>query len=368
MNERSAYIALNLMDGIGPVIVRALVAELGSAAAIFEAGKSDLVRASGVGLDAANKILTQRSEVDPDAEVERARKVGAHIVVPIDEGYPRSLQDIHDPPLALCIQGELAESDKRAVAIVGARRATHYGRDCAEKLAYQLVQAGFVVVSGLAHGIDTAAHKGALKAGGRTLAVIGSGLGHMYPPENRDLAKTIAGSGVVMSEFAIDRKPDKTTFPIRNRIVSGLSLGVVVVEAGVRSGAMITVQQGLEQGKSVFAVPGRIDSPLARGPHQLIRDGARLVEDVEDILEEFEFLIPPHRQETKAAASGPILSDDERILVDRLADGPSDVDSLIRGSGLSASTVSSLLIGLEMKKVARMLPGRMVELRAGRLQ
>jgi len=226
-------------------------------------------------------------------------------------------------------------------------------------------------VSGLARGIDTAAHRGALKGGGRTLAVLGGGIDCLYPPENAELARQIAGQGAVISEFPLGREPDKTTFPIRNRIVSGLSMGVLVVEAGLTSGAVITANQALDQGRSVFAVPGRIDSPASQGCHRLIKQGARLVEGVEDVLEEFSFLLPkdgrarePQADSRTGDGRGPMpnLSDDEACLVRVLQEEEKlDIDSLTRLSGLKPAGVSAALIGLEMKRIVRMLPGRLVE-------
>lgn len=363
MTDREAYIALNMIQGIGPVSVASLVAALGSPAAILKAGRAELEGARGIGPEIASKILGQREHVDPAKEIESAAKIGVSIITREDADYPRRLREIHDPPLALYVKGKLAGGES-CIAVVGTRHATRYGRDCAERLAYQLVQAGFTVSSGLALGIDTAAHRGAIKAGGRTVAVVGSGINIVYPPENSALADDIAGNGAVVSEFPLNRQPDRTTFAIRNRIVSGMSMGVIVVEAGTTSGALITARQALEQGRSVFAVPGRIDSPASRGPHQLLRTGARLVEDIEDVLEEFEFLIPPRNTAKLAERDGPApkLSPEESRIVEVLADGAMDVDSLIRLSGIEAAKVSSLMIGLEMKKVARMLPGRQVEL------
>jgi DNA processing protein len=235
----------------------------------------------------------------------------------------------------------------------------------ADRLSYQLGKVGFTVVSGLARGIDTAAHRGALKAEGRTLAVIGSALDCIYPPESEELARLIAGHGAVISEYSMGRQPDRTTFPYRNRIVSGLSMGVVVVEAGFKSGALHTADAALDQGRSVFAVPGRIDSSASQGTHRLIKNGARLVTDVNDILEEFEMLIPPEQKQMAAASTArpPIeLTGEEEAIVEALLDGPLDVDSLARRAALKSAAVSSLLLGLEMKRVIRMLPGRMVEL------
>ncbi len=381
-DDRSAYIFLNMVQGIGPVTIRAIAGGLGSLGRVFDASRSDLMRVRGIGDELAGRILEQRGKLSADAEIERASRLGIRIMTQSDEGYPKRLRELTDAPVALYVMGEFKEGDERNVAVVGTRRASTYGRDCAERLAYQLVQAGFVVTSGLARGIDTAAHAGALKAGGRTLAFIGSGLDCIYPEENLDLAQRIAQHGAVVSEFPLGRKPDKASFPIRNRIVSGISMGVIVVEADRKSGAMITATQAAEQGRLVFAVPGRVDSPGSRGPHSLIRDGARLVENVEDILEEFENLLPSGagagglaraRQartdgEGDEAAQLSVLtglrfSPEETRLTNLLKDGARDMDSLVRESGLEPRKVSSLLVELEMKKVVRVLPGRMIELR-----
>lgn len=364
MNERDAYIALNMMEKVGPVGVRALVSALGSAKAIFQADKNVMMKVDGVGRELARAIVEQRDNVDWKGELDRASAMGAHIVAQVDSEYPEQLLQIHDPPLALYVWGTLKSRDKHSIAIVGTRRPTHYGRESAANLAYQLAKAGFVIVSGLARGIDTAAHQGALKAKGRTLAVIGSALDCIYPASNVDLARIISEKGAVITEFPFGKHPDKTTFPMRNRILSGLSMGVLVVEAGSTSGALITARQGLEQGRSVFAVPGRIDSHASRGSHRLIKDGARLIENVDDVLHEYEFLIPPSvKQFAGKDSRRPELSDNEACLIGLLKDGETDVDSLIRASGLKPAVVSALLIGLEMKKMIRMLPGRVVELR-----
>lgn len=363
MDNREAYIALNLMADIGPVSVRSLINVLGSPAAIFQADKAELLKAPGIGSTLAEKIVSQRGRLRPDKELAQAHKLDYEIVTPEDAAYPKPLLTIHDPPLALYVWGTLSANDKRALAVVGSRHTTLYGRETAEKLAFQLAKAGFVVVSGLARGIDTHAHRGALQGGGRTLAVLGGALDCLYPEENAELAQQAASQGAVLSEFPLGRKPDKTTFPMRNRLVSGLSLGVLVIEAGPTSGALITVSQALDQGRSVFAVPGRIDSLASRGCHQLIKKGARLVESVDDILEEFEFLIPSKPGvATGAAATLPPLNPDEEKIVQALQEQELDMDELTRATGVSAAALSGLVLGLEMKRVARMLPGRRVAL------
>lgn len=365
MDDRLAYIALNMMEDVGPVGVRAMSEHLGSLPAIFDASERDLTAADGIGPTAARRILEQRDHLDPGREIARAEKLDAHIVTPVDSEYPEALRNIYDPPLALTVRGTLVSRDQHSIAVVGTRSPTHYGREVAGSLSQQIVRAGFAVNSGLARGVDTAAHRGALLAGGRTIAVLGGGLDCLYPRENAALADEIAQSGAVMTELPLGRKPDKTTFPMRNRIVSGMSKGIIVIEAGVKSGALITARQALEQGRSVFAVPGRIDNPSTRGCHQLIKEGARLVESVDDVLEEFEFLMPVHRM-----ASEPVIpelsldddrfSDDERAVMAALTEGETDVDNIIRLSGMAAARVNVLLLGLEMKRALKLLPGRLV--------
>jgi DNA processing protein len=364
VNAREAYIALNMIPGVGPVGVRSLVSVLGGPEAIFEAGADDLRRAPGVGRELAAQILNQRDKIDVSREVGQAEQLGARLVTQVDAEYPKPLLAIHDPPLALYVAGTLESRDEHAIAVVGSRRTTHYGSETAERLACQLAQSGFTVVSGLARGIDTAAHRGALKGHGRTLAVLGGGMNCLFPPENAELAKAIVAQGAVITEYPLGREPDKTTFPYRNRIVSGLSLGVVVVEAGVTSGAMITAGQAAEQGRTVFAVPGRVDSIGSQGPHRLIKDGARLVETVEDILQEYDQLIPQTPQAAQGSAAAPRFSEDEARVLALLEDEKElDVDSLIRQTGLGAAAISSLLIGLEMKRAVKMVPGHRVVLR-----
>ena len=364
MNERDAYIALNMMAKIGPVGVRSLVSVCGSALAIFEASEADLMSADGIGRELAASIIRQRDEIDWSGEIERAESMDVKLVTFIDAEYPAVLKEIHDPPLALYVKGTFESRDARGIAIVGTRRPTHYGKDVGENLAFHLGRAGFTIISGLATGIDTVAHRGALKAEARTLAVLGGALDCFYPASNRKLAREISERGAVISEFPFGKKPDKTTFPMRNRIVSGLSMGVVVVEAGARSGSLITVGQAMDQGRTVFAVPGRIDTGVATGPHRLIRDGAVLVEGVESILEEFDCLLPSSVMKAKLLPKV-VLTEDEQVLVKLLENGEMGVDTLIRGSGLPAAKTNSVLMSLEIKKQVRMLPGRIVELIGG---
>ena len=350
MTDREAYIALNMMEGLGPVKVRALIDFLGSPQAVFSADGDALQRVRGIGEKLRSSILEQRGRIDPAAEEEQARSLGVRIVTMLDDEYPELLKTIHDPPLALYVRGELTKD--HALGIVGSRKATHYGLNVADRMAYQLAQTGFVIVSGLARGIDTAAHTGTLKAKGRTIAVLGAAIDQLTPPENAELADAIAQSGAVISEYPLGRQADRQTFPYRNRIISGLSQGVLVVEAGFKSGSLHTADAALEQGRSVFAVPGRIDHPAAKGTNSLIKNGAKLVDNVGDILEEFELLIPPgdlEEPESKPSARPEVpLSGEEKKLVEILWRGALDVDSLARDAGMTSAEMSGILLGLEM--------------------
>ena len=362
MIAREAYIVLNMIDGVGPVRVRALLDQFGQPETILAASRSDLCQVDGVGKDTAGNIADWRTAVDLDAELARIAEAGVRVVTRADDDYPKNLREIYDPPLVLYVRGTLTERDAVAIGIVGSRRTTLYGQEMSRKLAYQLARVGVTVVSGLARGIDTAAHTGALQAKGRTVAVIGCGIDTVYPPENKQLAdEIVAKGGAVVSEFPFGVKPDKQHFPMRNRIISGWSLGVVVVEANLKSGALITAKQAMEQGREVFAVPGRADSVQSRGTHRLIKDGAKLTEDAEDILTEFEYLLPKRAQVAAAdAPARPALqfTEHEARVLAQITNEETPVDEIIRGSGLTSACVSATLLALEMKRVVRQLPGR----------
>jgi DNA processing protein len=260
----------------------------------------------------------------------------------------------------LYVWGELTERDQHAIAVIGSRRTTHYGMESAKKLSYQLAYAGLTVISGLARGIDTAAHQGALAAKGRTIAVIGSGLSKLYPPENAALAEKIrSGNGAIVSEFSMEIEPDRQTFPMRNRIISGWSHGLLVVEAGLNSGALITVTQALEQGRSVYAVPGHINAPSAQGSNRLIQQGAKLVMDASDLLDDLQILLPETKPAPQAAARAlPSLSDDERRVYEAIRATETSIDDIASESDLPSGTVSSTLLRLELKRLVKQLPGK----------
>jgi DNA processing protein len=357
MTESEAYFIVHLIDGIGPVKVKRLRERFGSLDKALVARGADLRGVEGIGNEMVDKI-TSWKEIDADRERKWAADLGLQIVTPADATYPASLREIYDPPLCLYIKGEIPETWPRGVAVVGSRETSHYGLETAKKLGYQLAYAGVPVISGLARGIDTAAHLGALAAKGTTWAALGCGLDKMYPPENDALAaKIVESGGCLISELPLGTAPDKRTFPMRNRIVSGLSFGVLVVEAGRQSGALITARQALDQGRQVFAVPGRIDNPLAQGCHQLIKDGAKLVEGVEDVLGELEFLIPREQVVTPRALPANLSGDEEKVYAAIELD-ETPIDQITQITGLPSGTVSSTLLRLEMKKLVRQLPGK----------
>ena len=367
MTSREAYIALNMVDGIGPIRVRALLERFRQPQAILSATRAELMQVDGVGDEVARSITNWRETVDLDGELQRIEKAGVQVVTREDAEYPRNLREVYDPPIILYVKGALSERDALSIAIVGSRRTTLYGQEMARKLAYQLARVGVTVVSGLARGIDTAAHKGALQAKGRTVAVIGCGIDTVYPAENEKLANEIVEKGgAVVTEFPFGVKPDRQNFPMRNRIVSGWSLGVVVVEANLTSGALITASQAAEQGRQVFAVPGRADSILSRGTNKLIKDGAKLTEDAEDILSEFEYLLPKNAARPAEAAPDGCgtepalkLNDLEQKVMAQLGREETAIDDIIRASGLTTASVSATLLALEMKRLVRQLPGKL---------
>jgi len=364
MDSREALIALNMIEGVGPVRTRSLLEYFGDAPKILAASAAQIARVRSLGEETAARIAAWETTVDLAGELQRIQEFGCSVVIQTDDNYPAALREIYDPPIVLYVKGELLARDKNAVAMVGSRLTTPYGIETARKLAYQLAYLGVTVVSGGARGIDTAAHQGALSAKGRTLAVLGTGINLVFPTENAELFGRIAASGAVITQFPFNRPADKQSFPIRNRIVAGMTLGTVVVEANLASGALITANFATEYGRQVFAVPGRIDSPRSKGCHDLIKKGAKLCEGAEDILSEFEYLFPATNRSPSAAETGVLpaleLSANEQKAYDAVSPGgESSIDEVIRASGLPSSAVSVALLGLEMKRLIRQLPGKL---------
>ncbi len=352
-----------MVEHVGPVRVRQLLQHFGDAASILKASKQQLMCVRGIGEDTAEAIANWEKNVDLAAELKRCEEFGCHIVTQDDVEYPEMLRQIYDPPLVLYVKGALTAADKNGVAIVGSRQTTHYGIEVARKLGYQLAYVGVTVVSGGARGIDTAAHQGALSAKGRTICVLGTGINIVFPPENAELFARISESGAVISQYPFNRKADKQSFAIRNRIVAGMTLGTVVVEANLTSGALITSNFAIEYGRQVFAVPGRIDSPRSKGCHDLIKKGAKLCEGAEDILSEFEYLFPASNRPPTVNETGVLpaltLSENEQKVYDALDKEPTPMDDVIRACGLPASAVSVALLSLEMKRAVRQVPGKL---------
>src|SRR6195256_3260218 len=357
MNATEACIALNMLPTVGPVRLRKLLEVFETPERVLAAKRTELRRVEGIGNEVADQISNWESIVDLPAELERVRDFAATVITQNSPSYPKSLREIHAPPIVLYVWGELKDRDQHAIGIIGARRTTHYGTESAKKLAYQIAYAGLTVISGLARGIDTAAHQGALAAKGRTIAVIGAGLSKLYPPENRALAEKIRnGNGAIVSEFSMEIEPDRQTFPMRNRIISGWSHGILVVEAGANSGALITASQALEQGRSVYAVPGHINAPSAIGSNRLIQQGAKLVMDAGDILDDLQILLPETKPSPGAAARP--LSSDERRVYDAIDSTETPIDRIATKSDLPSATVSSTLLRLELKRLVKQLPGK----------
>jgi DNA processing protein len=364
LDTREAFIALNLIEGVGSVRARSLLEHFGDAPKILTASTAELQRVRNIGADTAEKIADWENTIDLAAELKRIADYDCHVLIQSDDDYPAMLREIYDPPLVLYLKGQITARDKNSVALVGSRMSTHYGLETARKLAYQLAYVGVTIVSGGARGIDTAAHQGALSAKGRTIAVLGTGLNLVFPPENAELYERIAANGAVLTQFPFNRPADKQSFPIRNRIVAGMTLGTVVVEANLTSGALITANFATDYGRQIFAVPGRIDSPRSKGCHELIKKGAKLCEGAEDILSEFEYLFPTSNRPAAVSETGILpaleLSGNEQRVYDAVTAGEERaIDEVIRASGLPSSTVSVALLGLEMKRLIRQLPGKM---------
>lgn len=356
-------VLLSLTPGVGPRTQKALLARFGRASDILDAAPSELRQVAGVGPKLAQAIAKARSTIDAQGELEFCRKNGVRILSDEDDEYPRVLREIEDPPKVLFLRGSLAPQDALSIAIVGSRHATQYGVGQAEKLAAGLARAGFTITSGLARGIDASAHQGALAAGGRTLAVLGSGVSNIYPPEHADLAKRVVESGALISENPPRSAPLAGAFPQRNRLISGMSLGVLVVEAAERSGALITARHAMEQGREVFAVPGRVDSRVSRGCHRLIRDGAKLVESVEDVLEELGPLVAAAPAPDGQVVHHPaelLLNEPEKLVLAAIDAGATSIDEVVSRSGLPTPQVLSTISVLEMRRLIRRLSGAAV--------
>jgi len=348
VEERAAWIGLNLT--LTPRRVLRLLEHFESATAAWEAPSEELKRVAGFER-VAEEFDRKRKRAPLGRELRAVERLGLTVLTLDASGYPAALRAQAQPPPVLYLRGALAEADALALAVVGTRRISAGGRRATQDLVRELARAGLCIVSGLALGVDTEAHRAALAAGGRTLAVLGAGFGHLYPPENAGLAEQITAQGALLSEFPIHTQPARWTFPRRNRVISGLSLGTLVVEAPIKSGALITAKHALEQGREVFAVPGPIQSPNARGCHALIKDGAKLVERAEDVLEAFSVLKPALRgpSEPAAPARQVDLGGDAQRVYDCLDFEPVHLNDLSAKAELPIEQTSAILIQLEMQ-------------------
>ena len=365
------WLRLIRADSVGPTTFAKLIKHFGSADRALGASVSELAKIDGVAFKTAEQIAATRGKFDIIAELELAQKLDIWIINIDDKRYPPALKQIYDPPPVLYIKGSLSREDNLAISIVGSRRCSLYGQEQSSRLAHFLSSAGFTICSGMARGIDTAAHQGALSAGGRTIAVQGCGLENIYPPENKKLFELIAESGACISELPLGYEPLSENFPPRNRIIAGLSLGTIVVEAGFRSGALITARAALENNREVMAVPGKIDSPLSRGAHQLIKQGAKLIESVEDVMEALGYIGEQLEDHVSTAAEKaaenietPLfdikalkLSSPEKTIYECLKKEPLHIEEIIDDTDLAPGSVNAGLVSLRLKGLIKQLPG-----------
>ncbi|MFN3189760.1 MAG: DNA-processing protein DprA [Aureliella sp.] len=358
------YLRLVFTNGVGPMVLGRLLDRFGSPASVFAASPSELGEVEGVGVALSRALRSSEFAERAEQVVEQCRSLSIDILLPKDERFPRLLTEIADPPSLLFVRGEFRASDALGIAIVGTRGASQYGRTQAERFARALARAGFTVVSGLARGIDAAAHHGALEAGGRTLGVLCNGVAEVYPPQHQKLAERVIENGALVSEMPPGTKPKKGMFPQRNRIISGLTLGTIVIEAAERSGALISARLAGEQGRDVFALPGLVTSPHARGCHKLIRDGAVLVQDPEDIIDALGPLVEGVQISTGQTIRKPAelqLNEQEQAVLQAIGVEPTDINHVVVTSRLPVPRVLSTLSVLEMRRLVRRVSGQLVQ-------
>ncbi len=353
LDPRAYWVGFNLVKGIGSVRFKSLLDAFGDAEAAWNASPQALAQA-GLGSKIVENFQRVRNGVSLEQVWERIQSVGVQLLTWEDAAYPRRLKEIDQPPPVLYVRGSLLPEDEWAVAVVGTRRVTPYGRQMAEEIATALSQNGVTIISGLARGVDSIAHQAAVNTGGRTLAVLGNGVDLIYPPENKRLAEQMMQQGALVSDYALGTKPDGVNFPPRNRIISGLSLAVIVVEAGETSGALITASFAAEQGRDVFAVPGNINAPQSEGTNRLIRDGAQPLLNPQDVLEALNLtMVTEHRAVRTVLPNDPI----EARLYQLLSQQPKHVDEIRRQAELPIETVSATLVMMELKGMVRQVGG-----------
>lgn len=359
MSTNEYWIALSSINGLGGVTYKNLISRFSDPPKVFSAASNDLLKVEGVSPNIAKLIKGFEDWESAKEEIDKLKKLGLNLLVLTDLAYPENLYNIYNPPPYLYIAGKITKDDKKAISIVGSRIPDVYGKKVTEQIAAELARNGITVVSGLARGIDSIAHRACLKAGGRTLAVLGSGIDFVYPPENKSLYKEISQNGAVLSEFKIGTKPEASNFPRRNRIISGLSLGTLVVQATEKSGSLITAEFALEQNREVFAIPGNIGSKLSKGANKLIKKGAKLVNDVDDILEEIGgFIGAKNKKKVLNTVQIEGLEPAERLIYEILSNEQLHIDQIIKMSNLDSSIVLANLLSLELNGIVSQLPGK----------
>lgn len=356
--ELKYWLAWNKISDIGPKRFHKLIKYFGSAENAWHTKSGEILKVLSLSNKISSRISEERNNINPEQELDLLDKHKVKVLTIEDDFYPQNLKEIHDPPPVLYFKGNIIEKDKNSISIVGSRKATYYGKMVAENLSKDLALVGLTIISGMARGIDTAAHRGALSVNGRTIAVLGCGIDLIYPPENRRLAKEIEESGAIITEFPFSTLPERQNFPRRNRIISGLSLGTVVVEAEEKSGALITTDFALEQGREVFAVPGNITSSMSNGTHNLIKQGAKLINTYQDILEEIPGVVTQKPNTKEISPEQFSLSEVDQIIYKIISNEPIHIDEIIKISKLSASKVSEVLLNLELKDLIKEIEGK----------
>ena len=346
------------MSDIGPKRFYKLIKYFGTAENAWKAKSEEISEVLNLSHKISSRICEEKNNINFNRELDLLDRYKTKILTIEDDLYPENLREIYDPPPLIYFKGNIIKDDKKSISIVGSRKASYYGKIVAENLSKDLASVGLTIISGMARGIDTVAHRGALSVNGRTIAVLGCGIDYIYPPENRKLAREIEESGAIITEFPFSTLPEKQNFPRRNRIISGLSLGTVVVEAAEKSGALITADFALEQGREVFAVPGNITSTLSRGTHNLIKQGAKLVSNYHDILEELSTIVEQKPEQQKININQYSLSEEEKIIYEIINNEPIQIDEIIEESKLSASKVSEILLNLELKDLIKEIEGK----------
>ncbi len=351
MDERYYWLGFSLISGIGIKRIEKLTAQFGTLRNAWNASEK-MLREAKLSEALIESLLVQRKKIDLQAEFDKLVKHNIQLVTFLEANYPKRLKTIHDPPPVLYVRGELLPQDEKALAVVGTRKCTRYGRDVSFQLSQELAQNGVTIISGLAQGIDASAHQGALHGHGRTIAILGCGADMIYPREHAELAKKIINNGALISEFPLGTQPISKNFPRRNRLISGLSLGVLVVEAPEKSGALITASTAIEQGRDVFVIPGNITNQNAFGTNKLLQDGAKLITSAKDILDELNMEYTIQQTRVRAETVAP-STDIEAKILNCIGTEPTHIDDIIRESGLSSAEVMGLLTILELKGLAQ---------------